>query len=105
MEKWFVDRESSLLQEKQNRIDLSNMLDDFIQEDSRVKNFEVNSTSKRSDKIKLILSNSKNLKEKNEEIMEDYKDIRNPTTFSEYQKRSFRRWVGSEGKYIIPKTH
>ena len=37
--------------------------------------------------------------------MTDFNMAKNPETFEYYKNNQFRRWVGSEGKYIIPKTH
>lgn len=105
MEKCFVDRESSLLQERQNRMDVHSMLNEFIQEDLGAKKFDQSVTEQRRDRIKEIIKKNRSLRQQNEEIMDDFKQIRNPTTFEEYKKYSFRRWVGNEGKYIVPKTH
>ena len=105
MEKCFVDRESSLLQEKQNRLDIYNMINDFAKEETGEQRFKESSTNKRKKRLQEIIQQHRSLKDKNNEIMEDFRQIYNPRHFQEYKKRANRRWVGKEGKYLNPKLY
>ena len=84
-------------------MDAYNMIDDFIKEDSRQKSFDSKSTEKRKKRLEEIIKNHKTMKQKNDEIMEDFRMIYNPRAFPEYKKNNFRRWVGKQGKYLNPK--
>ncbi|CAI2373496.1 unnamed protein product [Moneuplotes crassus] len=55
LEKCFVDRESSLLQEKQNRLDVYSYAQEFIQEDQGKKRFDSKSTDARKANVERII--------------------------------------------------
>ena len=81
------------------------MLNDLTKENNREKQIKEDEIKNRKDRVSHLLKEHKGLKRETEEIMTDFNMIKHPNTFEHYKKNNFRRWVGSDGKYLIPKTH
>lgn len=59
MEKCYVDRESVLLKEKQNQIDIMLILKDISAEQNRTKNYDESEMKRREERVKDLLKDHK----------------------------------------------